>query len=189
MEESEWIRAAQRGDQAAISHLVESYERLVYVVCYRMLGNATDAEDAAQESFMKAITNLDSFDVERPLRPWLLTITSNLCRDRLRRRKPTLSLDGMGEDGAWEWQAGSSPNPEREVLRQEKEAQVQQVLETLKPLDRAVVTLFYWQDLSYREIAEATNLTESAVKSRLFRARRSMAQLLMEEEEAHAVHA
>ncbi len=174
--EEEWIEAALQGDQEAITLLVEAYQKPVYVICYRMLGNAMEAEDAAQEAFVKAITKLHTFDTSRPFRPWLFRVTSNLCRDRLRRRKPTYSLDGMGEDGAWEWKAGTAVNPERQVEEQEQQAMIRGLLDTLSPKDRAVVTLFYWEDLSYQEIAEATDLTISAVKSRLFRARRALAE-------------
>lgn len=180
-QEQEWIQAARAGDHIAITQLVEEYQRAVHAVCYRMLGNAQDAEDAAQEAFVKAFNNLDSFDLERPFRPWLLRVTSNLCIDRLRRRKPTLSLDGMGEDGAWEWKAGSAINPERHLVEQQRQDRVRALLETLSPTDRSVVTLFYWEDLSYVEISEVTGLTVSAIKSRLYRARRSMADQLVEE--------
>jgi RNA polymerase sigma-70 factor, ECF subfamily len=180
-QEQALIAAARDGDHDAITRLIEEYERVVYVVCYRMLGNAQDAEDAAQEAFVRAFNNLDSFDLGRPLRPWLLRVTSNLCIDRLRRRKPTLSLDDLGEDGAWEWKAGSAINPERHLVEQQRQNRVRALLETLSPTDRSVVTLFYWEDLSYAEISEVTGLTVSAIKSRLFRARRSMAEQWVEE--------
>ena len=174
--EEEWIEAALQGDQEAITLLVEASQKPGYVICYRMIGNAMEAEDAAQEAFVKAITKLHTFDTSRPFRPWLFRVASNLCRDRLRRRKPTYSLDGMGEDGAWEWKAGTAINPERQVEEQEQQAMIRRLLDTLSPKDRAVVTLFYWEDLSYEEIAQATDLTISAVKSRLFRARRALAE-------------
>jgi len=175
------LRMAQGGDPAAITRLVETYQRQVFSVCYRMLGQATEAEDAAQEALVKAITNLHSYDPTRPFKPWLLRIASNECIDRIRRRKETVSLDGMGEDGAWEWQAGNSPSPEREYLRNERHAAVRDVLESLSPQDRMVVTLFYWEGMPYTEIEEVTGLTVSAIKSRLFRARRAIAGLLVEE--------
>jgi RNA polymerase sigma-70 factor (ECF subfamily) len=179
--EQEWIIAARDGDHGAIARLIDEHKRSVHAVCYRMLGNAQDAEDAAQEAFVKAFDNLDSFDVGRPFRPWLLRVTSNLCIDRLRRRKPTISLDGMGEDGAWEWKAGSAVNPERQVMDQQRQALVRDLLDTLSPTDRSLVTLFYWEELSYAEIAEVTELTISAIKSRLYRARRALAEQLVEE--------
>jgi RNA polymerase sigma-70 factor, ECF subfamily len=180
--EQDFLRSAQRGEEAAINRLVETYQQSVFNVCYRMLGEVTEAEDATQETLMKALTNLHSYDLERPFRPWLLRIASNECIDRIRRRKNPLSLDGMGEDGAWEWKQGDSPNPEAEMVRRERRDEVRAVLEALSPQDRAIVTLFYWENLPYTEIESVTGLSISAIKSRLFRARRTMAELLMQEE-------
>lgn len=180
--EEDFLRLAQRGDEAAITRLVETYQQSVFNVCYRMLGEVTEAEDATQEALMKALTNLHAYDVERPFRPWLLRIASNECIDRIRRRKNPLSLDGLGEDGAWEWKRGDSPNPESELLRHERREEVRALLAELNPTDRAIVTLFYWEGLPYAEIEQVTGLTISAIKSRLFRARRTMAALLVQEE-------
>lgn len=180
--EEDWIRLAQKGDREAINWLVESYQKSVFGLCYRKLGNVAEAEDAAQEALVKAVLNLHTFDNNRPFKPWVLRIASNECVDRLRRRKITLSLDGMGEDGAWEWQAGHSPNPESEMVHEEQQAQVRALLETLASTDRMIVGLFYWEGLSYEEIAEVMDLSVSAVKSRLFRARRAMAQQMVQEE-------
>ena len=110
-----------------------------------------------------------------------MRIASNECIDRIRRRKDTLSLDGFGDDGAWEWKAGNSPNPESELLRRERQAAVRAMLEQLSPADRSVVMLFYWENLAYAEIEAITGLTVSAIKSRLFRARRLLADMLVEE--------
>ncbi len=181
MEEDELILKAKKGEQEAIRCLVERFQGPVFGVCYRIMGERREAEDAAQEALVKAITNLHSFDETRPFKPWVLRIASNECIDRIRRRKPSVSLDGMGEDGAWEWYAGQSPNPEHEVIQQERDARIRDLLERLSPLDRMVVTLFYWEGLSYAEISEVTDLTISAIKSRLFRARRDMAQSMVEE--------
>ena len=175
----EWLLSAQNGDEAAVNRLVTTYQQPVFNLCYRMLGEYTEAEDAAQEALVKAVLNLHGYDAERPFKPWVLRIASNECIDRIRRRKPVVSLDGMGEDGAWEWQAGHSPNPESEMLHHEQQNQIQEMLKSLPPLDRTVITLFYWEGLSYTEIGEVTGLSISAIKSRLFRARRVMAQLIV----------
>ncbi len=181
MEEQELLRLAQRGDNGAVTQLVQTYQQSVYNVCYRMLGESTEAEDATQDTMVKAITNLSSYDASRPFRPWLLRIASNECIDRIRRRKDAISLDGLGDDGAWEWKAGDGPNPETELLHRERQAAVHDVLEQLSPADRMVVQLFYWENLPYAEIEEITGLTVSAIKSRLFRARRVLAELLVQE--------
>jgi len=158
-----------------------TYQQPVFNLCYRMLGERTEAEDAAQEALVKAVMKLHTFDTERPFKPWVLRIASNECIDRIRRRKPTASLDGMGDDGAWEWKAGHSPTPEAKLLRDEEQAQIRALLETLAPIDRTIITLFYWEGFSYVEIGETTGLSIPAIKSRLFRARRTMAELLVQE--------
>jgi len=178
--EQERLLLAQRGDRDAITDLVTTYQQPVFSLCYRMLGVYQEAEDAAQETLIKAVTKLHTYDTSRPFKPWILRTASNECIDRLRRRKPEVSLDGMGDGGAWEWQAGSSPNPEAALLENERKDRVRALLETLSPLDRAMVVMFYWEGLSYQEIAEATEHTISAIKSRLFRARRAMAAEFME---------
>jgi len=180
--EQEWVGAAQRGDKDAINQLVLSYQQAVFNLCYRMLGERGEAEDAAQEALVKAVLNLHTFDGARPFKPWVLRIASNECIDRMRRRKPTVSLDGLGDDGAWEWQAGQSPNPEVELGEREQQRRIQEGLAQLPPVDRTVIALFYWEGLSYTEISEITDLTIPAIKSRLFRARRVLAEFLSQEE-------
>jgi RNA polymerase sigma-70 factor, ECF subfamily len=180
--EQDFLRSAQRGEEGAINQLVATYQQSVFNVCYRMLGEVTEAEDATQETLVKALTNLHSYDLERPFKPWVLRIASNECIDRIRRRKNPLSLDGLGEDGAWEWKQGDSPNPEAEMVRRERRDEVRAVLDALNPQDRVIVTLFYWENLPYTEIEAVTGLSISAIKSRLFRARRTMAELLRQEE-------
>jgi RNA polymerase sigma-70 factor (ECF subfamily) len=173
-EESEWIQKARAGDQNAFGRLVVAYQTPVYNLAYRMLGNRAEAEDAAQEAFLRAYTHLRSYDPQRPFRSWLFSIASHYCIDRIRRRRITwLPLeDEIAEPYDM---TKKSPNPETMVSRQEQEEQVQILLGTLSPIDRAAITLRYWYDCSYEEIAEMLDLTVSAVKSRLHRARRALA--------------
>jgi len=160
-------------------------ETPVYNLAYRMLGNAAEAEEAAQEAFLRAYTHLRSYDPQRPFRSWLLSIASHHCIDQLRRRRITwLSFEDEiavpdGSTGLAEVQlASNSPNPEAVVTRREREEQMQQLLAALPPTDRAAITLRYWYDYSYEEIAETLNLTVSAVKSRLYRTRRGLAKMI-----------
>jgi RNA polymerase sigma-70 factor (ECF subfamily) len=179
--DQEHIRLAQRGDEDALNELIMTYQQPVFSLCYRMLRVHTEAEDAAQEVMVKAVMKLHSYDADRPFKPWILRIASNECIDRIRRHKDAVSLDGMGEGGAWEWHVGNSPNPESALLKQEEQALVNELLKELAPLDRLVVTLFYWDGLAYTDISEVTGLSVSAIKSRLFRARRELASLLVKE--------
>ncbi len=173
--ESEWLVRAVEGDEIAFTRLVEIYQKPVYNLCYRMLGNAGDAEDAAQEAFLRAYKSLSRYDPKRSFATWLLSIASHYCIDQLRKRRFTsFSIDD--EDHAWLEPPDPGPNPEVSLSIREKQEQVQELLENLGPKDRSAVIMRYWYNYSYQEIAETLSLTVSAVKSRLHRARRELAE-------------
>ncbi len=175
--DSLWVEQTLAGDQDAFGNLVLRYERDVFNLTYRMLNNRGEAEDAAQEAFLRAYANLDRYDPARPFKTWLLSIASNHCIDRIRRRRLTwLSL----EEPLPPHPALTSdvPGPEESALDHERSEEVQALLDELSPEYRIAVVLRYWYDLSYAEIAEMLNTTESAVKSRLFRARQALASRL-----------
>jgi len=180
-EEAIWIAQAQQGSEEAFTCLVETYQRHVYNLCYRMLGEAESAEDAAQETFLRAYQHLHRYDGNRPFATWLLSIAAHYCIDRLRRQRlPILSLDGQRGGDSLEWPDGNVL-PEDEMVSHEQRHRVQTLLTRLEPTDRAAIILRYWHEASEAEIAEALNLTVSAVKSRLHRARRRLADLWQEE--------
>jgi RNA polymerase sigma-70 factor (ECF subfamily) len=172
--ESDWLVRAAEGDEVAFSKIVETYQKPVFNLCYRMLGNAGEAEDAAQETFLRAYKSMNRYDPKRSFATWLLSIASHYCIDQIRKRKfHSFSMDD--EDHAWLEPPAPGPNPEGAVSIGEKQAQVQELLEMLSPKDRSAVIMRYWYDYSYQEIAEALSLTVSAVKSRLHRSRRDLA--------------
>ena len=178
--EQAWLQQAQQGDDLAFSYLVEAYQRPVYNLCYRMMGNAEDAEDAAQETFIRAYKALDRYDPSRKFSTWLLSIASNYCIDQHRRRKlPTFSVDAFDSpivphDGL---------SVEAQMMQDERQSQVTDLLETLQPKDKAAIVMRYWYDYSYEEIAEALSLTVSAVKSRLHRARKDLAGVWVDQQD------
>lgn len=172
----------------AFAGLVKLYEANVYNLCYRMLGEAAEAEDATQETFLRAYRQLQRYDSSRPFKTWLLAIGSHHCIDRLRRRRPNqLSLDGE-PDNEQVALSDPCPNPEEVSLEREQSARIQALLAGLAPEDRSVIVMRYWHDLSYEEIAEATGHTVSAVKSRLHRARAAMAVRLRQEPGSATAH-
>lgn len=171
--EMDWLARAQKGDDLAFSHLVEAYQRPVYNLCYRMLGNAGDAEDAAQETFIRAYKALNRYDPSRKFSTWLLSIASNYCIDQHRRRKlPTFSYDALESPNLPEEGMGI----EAKMMQHEHQEQVSALLETLNPKDKAAVVMRYWYEYSYEEIAESLSMSVSAVKSRLHRARKDLAE-------------
>jgi RNA polymerase sigma-70 factor (ECF subfamily) len=178
-EEQAWALRAQRGDQEAFAQLVEAYKGPVYNLAYRMLGDSGAAEDAAQETFLRAYTRLNSYDPSRKFSSWILSIASHYCIDRLRRRHGrNVSMEGIQSS---RWIPDERPEPEQEILGTERGQTIQAVLDQLPPQYREVIILRYWQELSYVEMAELTRSTESAIKSRLHRARQMVAALLAEQ--------
>jgi RNA polymerase sigma-70 factor (ECF subfamily) len=179
VEEIGWVEQALRGDRAAFGQLMHRYAGAVYNLAYRMLGSAEDAEDASQEIFLRAYTRLTSFDRQRRFSTWLLSIGSNYCIDRLRRRRfAWVTLD----DTAFALPS-QERSPERLALDHEQQAIVQQALQQLPENYRMVTVLRYWSDLSYEEIAKVTGLPESTIKTRLHRARHMLAKALGPEEQ------
>jgi RNA polymerase sigma-70 factor (ECF subfamily) len=141
-----------------------------------MLGEAEIAEDAAQETFLRAYQNILRYDLKRPFPTWLLSIAAHYCIDRLRKRKFSMfSIDA--DESTFELPDTEAPNPENEAIKKEERDQVHVILQSLDATDRAAIIMRYWYDFSEAEIAEALNLTVSAVKSRLHRARRALANL------------
>jgi len=174
MDEATWIQQAQRGDMDAFARLVSLYQAPVYNLAYRMLGEQMEAEDAAQETFLRAFRNLSRYDPTRPFRNWILSIAANYCVDRIRRRRPAVALD----DEATSEALGMDPSDA--VAAWETQERVQRLMMRLSAEDRAAVTLRYWYDCSYEEMAQILGTTVSAVKSRLHRARLSLAQMMEE---------
>lgn len=170
----QWVESARADDQDAFAEIVYSFQDAVYNLAYRMLGERTEAEDATQEAFLRAFNHLDRYDTARSFKTWLLSIASNHCIDRLRKRRlKWLSLDEpLSTTLAL---SSDEPLPEEVALDHERSHQIQALLDELNPDYRAVVVLRYWYDYSYVEIAETLQTTESAIKSRLFRARQTLA--------------
>jgi RNA polymerase sigma-70 factor (ECF subfamily) len=169
-DDSALITAAVEGDDDAFSEIVERYQKPVYNLCYRLLGNHGDAEDASQEAFMKTYRGLKNYDPQRPFVSWLLAIAYNQSVDQLRRRRISL----VGLEALYDRSDQKSPTPEAALAAQSEVEAVEGMLSTLSVKDRAAVVLRYWYDYSYDEIAETLSLTNSAVKSRLHRARREL---------------
>ena len=177
------VSRAQQGDDDAFTQLVEAYQVPVYRLCYRMLGgNVHDAEDAAQETFLRAYKALRRYDSKRSFATWLLSIAAHHCIDITRKRRMRLvSLETF----TGQILPDSNPLPEKVVFQNERQREVQALLSALSPTDRAAVVLYYWYDYSYQEIAEALSLTVSAVKSRLHRARKRLAEAWQENRQEH----
>jgi RNA polymerase sigma-70 factor (ECF subfamily) len=179
-EEQTWILQAKNGSDEAFTYIVETYQTPVYNLCYRMLGEPEAAEDAAQETFLRAYQHLHRYDIKRPFATWLLSIAAHYCIDRLRRRKlPIFSVD-EDEESTFEIPDAQALQPEAETVQGEQREQIHAMVGSLDETDRAAIVMRYWYDFSEKEIADALNLTVSAVKSRLHRARKQLGKLWQE---------
>lgn len=175
MDEKKWLKQAAAGSAEAFEQLVLKYQTAVYNLCLRMTGDPEDAADMTQESFLKAWRNLESFQGNSAFSTWLYRLASNTCLDHLRsvKRRPQLSLVMEDEDG--EAQAldvpDSAPTPEEQVIALDEQSRLNEALQALEEEQRQILILRAVNGLSYTEIAEALQLKEGTVKSRLARAR------------------
>jgi RNA polymerase sigma-70 factor (ECF subfamily) len=167
------------GDQDAFRELVERYQGAVYNLAYRMLGGAEEAEDAAQEIFIRVYRQLARYDASRRFSTWVLAIATNHCIDQLRRRR----LQLVPLEDVIPWARAREAGPEREALDRESRDEVQALLSRLPEKYRAPLILRYWQDLSCAEIAEILSVPEGTVKTQLHRARKALGRLMEEQGE------
>src|SRR4030042_1262027 len=172
--QKEWLVAARKGDVDAFGRVVDAFQKPVFNLCYRMLGNPQDAEDAAQESLWRAYQGLSKYDFQRSFGTWILSIAAHHCIDRLRRKRPILlSLESLlPEDDA----PDETPDPETQTHRKQEQEAVQQLLSVLGSEERAMIVMRYWHDMSYEEISRSLSVSVGAVKSRLHRARPTLAE-------------
>jgi RNA polymerase sigma-70 factor (ECF subfamily) len=179
------IRAFQTGDREAFDRLVTRHRDEVFNLCYRFLGDYEDANDAAQEAFIKAFRGLRKFRFDSAFSTWLYRIAVNTCKNRLnskahRQRRRTVALDNPGPDGgAAGYQVrNGSPDPAARLERKERAAMVQRAIDRLDSDRKTVVILRDIQGLAYEEIAAVTGLALGTVKSRIARARADLREKL-----------
>ena len=168
-----WIEKACLGDEEAFTKLVETYQNPVYNMCYRMLGDPGSAEDAAQETFWRVYQNIKRYDSQRSLITWILSIAAHYCIDQQRKNRiPIFELDEFPD-----FDLGDPllPTPEHQMSVNEEDTALHKLINNLQPIDRAAVILKYWHECSEEEISQMLNLSISAVKSRLHRARKQLA--------------
>jgi RNA polymerase sigma-70 factor (ECF subfamily) len=174
------LARAKRGDREAFGDLVDVYARLIFNVAYRMTGRSDEAADLSQEIFLRAYRNLHLHDGERPFGPWLYRLGHNLGINWVTRRRPTpLPLDARTErGGALHEPADAAPDAPAQAEAGERAVQVRAAVLRLPPEQRAIITLHYFQGLSYEELVETLELPLGTVKNRLFRARSALKGLL-----------
>lgn len=170
--EQDLAQMAQQGDPEAFSELVCIYQDSVFRLCFRLLGDRQDAEDLAQEAFIRSFRHREKYDPSRPFGPWVRRIAANLCLNYLQARQ-TLAVPL--EDELQLSPPAREPDPESIQEMAEQSQQVRAALLALPPHYRLVIELRHYQEQSYAEIADTLSLPLSDVKSYLFRARKQLA--------------
>lgn len=183
LEEAQLIERSQRGDQLAFAELVERYQVAVYNLCYRMLGQAQDAEDAAQEVFLRVYRQLGSYNPHLRFSTWVLSIASHYCIDQLRKRRMTI----VPLESIVAWARSRQASPDDVAIEGEQRDEIQELLNVLPEKYRPAIVLRYWYDLSYAEIAQVLNMPENTVKTRLHRARQTLGAALEKQEMGRSV--
>lgn len=163
---------ARRGEGESFGELVQRYQTAVFNVCYRVMGERREAEDMTQETFIRALDRLGTFNLDLPFAPWIKRVAANLCLNRLESARPESSLDDERDEPA------TDETPEAAHDESERAKQVRRALRQLPAHYRIVIELRHYQDMSYDEIARTMKLPLSDVKSHLFRARKILAEKL-----------
>jgi RNA polymerase sigma-70 factor, ECF subfamily len=172
------IKQVLKGDQDAYAEVVEIYGEKVFQICYRMLGNRHEAEDIAQEAFLRAYVNIHSFNINLKFSSWLYRIATNLCIDRIRKKKPDYYLDAevAGTDGLTMYSqiASDTSLPEDDVESLELQETIQSEISKLPEKYRTVIVLKYIEELSLNEISKILDLPLGTVKTRIHRGREAL---------------
>ncbi|MCP1146419.1 RNA polymerase sigma factor SigW [Lysinibacillus endophyticus] len=172
------IKQVLKGDQNAFTDVVTLYQHKLYQLCYRMLGNKQEAEDIAQEAFVRAYINLHSYDQKRKFSTWLYRIATNLCIDRIRKKKPDYYLDAEvpGTDGLdmYSHIAATDQLPEDAVEQMDLQDRIQYEISRLPDKYRSVIVLKYIEELSLQEISEILDMPLGTVKTRIHRGREAL---------------
>ncbi|RFU69970.1 RNA polymerase sigma factor SigW [Peribacillus saganii] len=172
------IKQVLKGDQNAFGEVVELYKDKVFQLCFRMLGNRHEAEDIAQEAFVRAYVNIRSFNIDLKFSTWLYRIATNLCIDRMRKKKPSVYLDAevAGTDGLdmYSQLASDIPLPEDELETLELQETIQAQIIKLPEKYRSVIVLKYIEELSLKEISDILDLPIGTVKTRIHRGREAL---------------
>ncbi|WP_374711683.1 RNA polymerase sigma factor [Symbiobacterium terraclitae] len=179
MEEREAVRRCRAGDREAFAHLVREHQAAVLALCLRMTGSGEDAADAAQQAFLQAYRRLETYDPAQPFRPWLMKIAANECIALLRRRG---RQPESGDESALERAAAPGPDaPALVELAEDREA-VRRAVTALPPPYRTAVIQYYFEGLSYQQMAERSGLPTGTIATHLHRAKQMLRRILSERE-------
>lgn len=183
LSDEELVARARKGDRPAFAHLVDRHRVSVFNLTFRIVGNREDAEEAAQDVFVRAYRSLDRFRGDARFATWLYRIAVNVSLSSARRSRRDLSTSSLsepedGDDGLSMQIPDTSANPAERFEQAEFREQVRSLVSALPPIYSAVISMYHIQSLSYDEISEALELPIGTVKARLFRARAALRNLV-----------
>ncbi|MCM3734111.1 RNA polymerase sigma factor SigW [Fictibacillus nanhaiensis] len=172
------VAQVKKGDQEAFEGIVDLFKDKIYRHCFRMVGNGHEAEDLAQETFLRAYRNISKYNNEFKFSTWIYRIATNLCIDRLRKKKPDYYLDAEvpGTDGAnmYSQLSADDPLPEQVVTENERWNELQEEIMKLPEKYRTAIVLKYVEDLSLEEISQIMDIPVPTVKTRIHRGREAL---------------
>lgn len=179
--DQELVQRTLSGDLDAFEEIVIRYQQMVFGVVFRLLRNQEEAEDIAQESFIKCYHNLDKFDQGRPFAPWICRIAGNLALSRLRQLKRRRFLPW--EQISFQIADSEALDPVTSLEESEIKQEIVGYIKELKPLDQLVIILRYYKEFSYDEIAYILQTRRNTVEVRLHRARKRLRQMFAQNQE------
>jgi len=165
MTDEDIVRLVLKGKQERFGLLVERYQQKIFGLCYKILGNQQDGEDAAQEVFLKAYQKLGTFNFEAKFSTWLYRVGANTCYDYLRKNKEKT------QDVEWEKLEVKAEGPEEKFQQKESLLEIERAVKTLSAEQQTIVTLHLFNGLAYEDIAQVLQITPEAAKMRYYRAR------------------
>ncbi len=175
------IMQIKSGNKKALGQLVDRHKKLAFQVALGLVGNRDDAYDISQEAFLRVYKSADTFDSEKPFLPWFYTIITNLSKTWLRRRankeNKSVDIDDVS------FLMITDDNPEKELIRKETISRLRIALTELSFEDREIINLQHFRSMSYDEIAAMLDIPRGTVMSRLYYARKKLAQLMGENDE------
>ncbi|TCP53897.1 RNA polymerase RpoE-like sigma-24 subunit [Tumebacillus sp. BK434] len=175
--DQELIQRVTAGDSNSYRLLVERYQTLVYTIAHRMVRDRTEAEDLTQEIFLKAYRMLDSFREEASFKTWICKIATNRCIDWRRKHVPRQEQTAQVEE-AERIPDDLDASPEHVLLRREQQEEVHGMLEEMPEKYRSILLMYHFQGMSYKDIAEAQEISPRTVETRLYRAKNMLRERL-----------
>ena len=181
-EDVQLIEAVLKGNQPAFQRLVERYQHFVFTIAFRILKSREEAEETAQDVFVKVYKTLNSFEKKSKFSTWLYTITYRTAIDTARKKQ--ILTDSIDDDSSFLQIEDQEKTPLQEVQHGDLQHQLQEAIQKLKPEDATLITLYYLNEKSVKEIADITGLTETNIKTKLHRTREALREYLSDQLQA-----